>query len=212
MNKMMNLRRGDRFITLSGQFGQSVQDYFAAKVSRIGEGMLIYAVSANMSDYAAAAERELEVPSYSSGYTEIVLDATGRWTVTWPGKKDGPDLLESVEPALHCILCGNVRSIGWVDGQVTCISCRNKLKDDRICERHERGQHIPIFCDRCGAAHSTKNIGSIGARSIFALHDGCSCQGGWYFHDCEGRLFVKGSFETDKFVQWRDEYEEGRKK
>lgn len=43
---------------------------------------------------------------------------------------------------------------------------------NKIKENAEYGKHIPIRCTKCGAIGHTKNIGYIGARTIFP---GCSC-------------------------------------
>ena len=211
MNKKLNnLKRGDRFITRAGLFGNHVQDYFAVEVSTIGDGIMIHAVSANISNNLVARDSELEVPSWGALH-DIWMDATGRWYQTWTGKKDGVDLLEAVEPAKHCLLCNGVRSIGWIDDQVVCINCRARIKEERICEHHPYGEHIPVFCDRCGAAHSTKNIGSVGSRHVHPIYDdSCVCKDGWFFHDCKGKLFVKGQIVDGKFAPWADKFEEGR--
>jgi len=52
---------------------------------------------------------------------------------------------------------------------------------DRICPHHSYGEHIDIYCDQCGESAHTKNIKSIGSRSIY---QSCSCVEGWFFHLC----------------------------
>lgn len=44
--------------------------------------------------------------------------------------------------------------------------------DDRIVQWAPYGEHIPLRCRQCGTTGTTKNIGYIGARTIFVP---CSC-------------------------------------
>jgi hypothetical protein len=43
----------------------------------------------------------------------------------------------------------------------------NKMSSGKICDKHEYGRHIDVICTLCRVAFHTKNIGYIGARSIF---------------------------------------------
>lgn len=43
-----------------------------------------------------------------------------------------------------------------------------EIQNEAIDQRFEGGGHFPIVCDECGCMYHTKNIGSIGRRSIFA--------------------------------------------
>lgn len=47
---------------------------------------------------------------------------------------------------------------------------------NRIDDRYEYGRHIPLTCKNHPELRwSTKNIGNIGQRSIFAITNECAC-------------------------------------
>lgn len=205
--QIANLKRGDRLVTRAGSFGGHAQDYFVLSVS---SPLAIAVKSANSSENLVAREHELKFYDSEAVYTLFTLN--DRWYVDWEGKKGGPDLLDSVELPTHCLICDGVRSVNFFQGEPLCINCRHKVLDDRICDCSSYGNHIAVFCDRCGAPHSTKNIQSIGARSIFGIYqDSCGCRDGWYFHDCKGQWFVGGRFVDGKFVPWMDKFKKGGK-
>lgn len=63
--------------------------------------------------------------------------------------------------------------------------------DDRICEKHERGQQIELACQKHPHLRwSTKNISHIGARKIFfdldrkATEPECPCPASLLIHVC----------------------------
>lgn len=214
MNDIKELKRGDRFITRQGRFGDQVHDYFVLDVSEPFQA--IKATYAGMSGELVAPPRDLENyerenarSSYNTIYT--VFELNGRWYVDWEKKEGKPDLLEAVELPIHCTLCDGVRGVSWLHGEPLCLDCRPKILDDRICDCALRGQHIMVVCDRCGSAHSTKNISHIGARHVHPIYeDSCGCGDGWFFHDCRGVRFVKGQIVEGKFVKWVDKYKEGK--
>lgn len=70
------------------------------------------------------------------------------------------------------------------EGEGKCPACNvvaDVLITDKICHHHDYGEHIDITCTECGAVGHTKNIKSIGKRSIYQE---CSCTEGWFFHEC----------------------------
>lgn len=52
---------------------------------------------------------------------------------------------------------------------------------NKICKHHEYGRHIKIKCEECGVEGTTKNIGYIGARSLFIS---CSHSSRFLKHIC----------------------------
>lgn len=81
--------------------------------------------------------------------------------------------------------CGNSKT-----GTFRCPKCgieEEVLRTGKICEYHEYGEHIQIYCKVCGKVGHTKNIGHIGSRTLFEM---CEHSVFKLYHTCEK---LKGS-------------------
>lgn len=111
--------------------------------------------------------RELVKQNMVSGYS---LDESGNLV--------GKDLSEYQSSPFYkhgdiegFILAGKLSSVEEV--RKALIAGKEENDKDTIDLRFSWGDHITIVCDQCGARYSTKNIGRIGARSLFGSE--CSC-------------------------------------
>ena len=70
-------------------------------------------------------------------------------------------------------------------GRAKCPLCNVEeevIVTRKICEHHDYGRHIKLECTKCGRTGTTKNISSIGSRTIFV---DCACSIKYLVHICD---------------------------
>jgi hypothetical protein len=70
----------------------------------------------------------------------------------------------------------------------------------KIVKHAPYGRHIDLICS-CGARYHTKNIGFVGARSIFSRGSSCDCPAS------ELRPLTLQEIETELLVEYAEEME-----